>query len=254
MKECNKCKQIKSEDQYSKGKNQCKRCASEYFKKYWRETSKQNISVNLPDEKKCTICQETFPITEFYIRRDRNKPISRCKKCNNQATKDSYSKLTDTQKKQRFAKNKKWRDIQIKQGNLKVFFTAKLCSYKSIAKKKNLQFDLTIEYLIDLYEKQNKKCYYTNRELTLDSFRGDGKCVVKFPNYHYQASLDKLVPEKGYVKGNVVWCAWLINTCKNMLTENQFYDLCKTVLENRKCQDEIFGESEKEQLDESDPF
>jgi hypothetical protein len=45
-----------------------------------------------------------------------------------------------------------------------------------------------------------------------------------------QISLDKLTPSKGYTKGNVVWCTYLINTCKNMLTEDEFYKICAKIL------------------------
>lgn len=232
MIECVKCKQLWPQDRYSKGKKHCKKCAAESFRSYWHKTSRQKI-VDLPTEKTCSVCQQLLPITEFYIRRGRNTPIYRCKKCNHAASKHNYANLTNAEKSERLKKNKTWRDSQIKNGNLKVFFTQKLCSYKSSAKKHNLPFDLTTEYLINLFEKQNRKCYYTNSELTLVSFRGSGHRAVTLPDYHYQASLDKLDPDKGYVKGNVVWCGWLVNTCKNMLTETQFYEFCETVISNK---------------------
>lgn len=233
MKTCIKCKLDLSDENYSKGKNICKKCCSFYYKE-WRKKDILNASHQiLPDKKICTICHIEFPLTEFYIRSDRNKPIGRCKKCNQKANKESWNKLSDVEKKKRFSDNKSWRDDQIKKGNLKVFFTSKLCSYKGTAEKKNIPFDLTIDYLIELFENQNRKCYYTGKELTLHSNRGDGHQIIKFGKYHYQASLDRLMPEKGYVKGNVVWCGWIVNTCKNLLTEQELYTLCETIIENR---------------------
>ncbi len=237
MKICTKCKETYPQEQFSKGKLHCKKCAAAAYKKYWHDTSKKHVN-ELPQEKTCSVCSKILPITEFYIRKDRNLPISRCKTCNHIASKKSYTKLTLDERNKKVADNKHWRDDQIKRGNLKVFFTQKLCSYKSTAKTHNLPFDLTTDYLIELFIKQQRMCYYTDKELTLVSFRGDGKRVVNLPNYHYQASLDKLEPKKGYVKGNVVWCGWLVNTCKNLMNENEFYELCKTVVNKKRMRNE----------------
>ena len=44
------------------------------------------------------------------------------------------------------------------------------------------------------------------------------------------ASLDRLTPENGYRKGNVVWCSFLLNTMKRKMTEDEFYELLKQIL------------------------
>lgn len=241
MKTCIKCNLNLSEENYSKSKNICKKCSSISFKE-WREKDKLAApSKILPDKKVCTVCKIEFPISEFYIRRDRNKPISRCKKCGYIASKKSYAKLTDAEKQEKVKRTVEWTNKQAKNGNLRVIFTKKIDTVRSRSKKYNVPFDITIDYIIDLYKSQNGKCYYTGKDLTTVSFRGEGHQIVKFDKYHYQASLDRLVPEKGYVKGNVVWCGWLVNTCKNLLTEEQFYEFCNTVI-NKKLQkqNEVF--------------
>lgn len=186
------------------------------------------------ETKKCTVCKKNKPITHFYIRKDRNKPISRCKSCNRQATVNSWKKLTVKEKKIRYAENKKWRDDQIRNGNLKVYMTSKICSYKGNAKTQNVPFNLTLDYLIQLMEQQKRKCYYTGEPLTMQSNRGCGKRSITLPSNRTQASLDRLVPELGYVEGNVVWCGWLINTCKNMLNETEFYQMCHHILKHKQ--------------------
>lgn len=234
MKTCIKCKLDLLEENYSKGKNICKQCCSISYKE-WRRKELLNASHRiLPDKKTCTVCHVEFPITEFYIRTDRNKPISRCRKCNQKANKDSWNKLTEDERKKRFEENRLWRNKEINKGNLKVYMTSKLCGIKSRSIKNNLPFDLTIDYLIELFQSQNGKCYYTHNDINIQCNRGLGKNLISFPEHRYQASLDRLIPEKGYVKGNVVWCGWLINTCKNLLTEAEFYQVCETVLQCRK--------------------
>lgn len=43
-------------------------------------------------------------------------------------------------------------------------------------------------------------------------------------------SLDKLTPELGYVEGNVVFCAFRVNTMKGPLTEAEFYKSMRAIL------------------------
>lgn len=235
MKICSKCNLNKEDIHFSKNKNECRSCSAIRYREWWEKNKLlPKPELNLNTTKTCSVCKKEFPIDNFYVRKDRNKPISRCKKCNQKASKQSWKNLDENEKKQRFADCKQWKDEQIRNGNLKVYMTSKLCCYKGNAKKHNLPFDLTIDYLMELMESQNRKCYYTGDTLTMQSNRGFGKRSITLPSNKTQASLDRLIPEKGYVKGNVVWCGWLINTCKNMSTESEFYRMCKRVLEYRK--------------------
>lgn len=235
MKICRKCNVEKEEKHFSKNKDECKSCAAKMFRVWWEKSKLlPKPEIDLTKSKMCSVCKEKKPIIEFYIRSDRNKPIGRCKKCNELANKKSWNKLPEEEKKKRYAENKRWVDTQINNGNLRIYMTSKLCSYKATAKKWGLPFDLDISYLVELMEKQKRLCHYTGEPLTMQSNRGSGKCCITLPSNRMQASLDRLDPDKGYVKGNVVWCGWLINTCKNMLTESQFYDMCKNILAHRR--------------------
>ena len=181
----------------------------------------------------CSVCKQELPLSEFYIRHDRGKPIARCKKCNALATIQSRAKLTKEQK-QRYSKARAdWYAKQAREGNLKPILQHKLCSYKGNAKKSNVPFSLTVEYLCNLYDIQDGKCYYTGEILNVRTSGGLGKKTT-LANRPNQMSLDRLEPAKGYIKGNVVWCTYLINTCKNMYTENDFYRICKQVLDHKE--------------------
>ncbi len=145
-----------------------------------------------------------------------------------------WSGLSEEEKMVRMNSVRDWKNEQIRSGNFKVYITAKFNSYKHSAKKKSLPFNLSVKYLVDLFEKQSRQCYYTGHPLTMKSNRGLGEKCINFPDNHYQASLDRRNPFEGYVEGNVVWCGWLVNTCKNLLTENEFYKLCNVVLKHKK--------------------
>lgn len=90
---------------------------------------------------------------------------------------------------------------------------------------KDAKSNLTTEYLIELFNAQSGKCYYSNQDLSID--RGYGKVRPQ------TASLDRLIPSNGYVEGNVVWCTFFTNTMKGRLTEQEFYLLMKNILNNR---------------------
>jgi hypothetical protein len=182
----------------------------------------------------CKECKKELPESDFYFRKDRNVVVAKCKKCCYLDNKKTWAGLTDDERKIRVGKAQEWKDNQIRNGNFRVYLISKMASYKQSAKDKGLPFNLTVKYLTELFEKQNRLCYYTGNQLAIRSNRGLGEKCINFPDNHYQASLDRLIPSKGYVEGNVVWCGWLVNTCKNLLTENEFYDICDIILKRRK--------------------
>lgn len=85
------------------------------------------------------------------------------------------------------------------------------------ASKNAILFDLTPEYLLELFNSQNGRCYYTEEYLKIDN------SIAK----HDSLSVDRLTPDKGYTKGNVVLCTQAINSMKNDLTEEQFQNFLR---------------------------
>lgn len=66
-------------------------------------------------------------------------------------------------------------------------------------------YNLTVDYIQELLDKQNYKCYYTGTNLKIGS---------KLTN----PTLDRIDSDKGYVKGNVVVCTEIANIMKNDLS------------------------------------
>jgi hypothetical protein len=91
------------------------------------------------------------------------------------------------------------------------------------AKHRNLQFEISIEYIWNLYLKQNRKCALTGIEISLPQ-----KCK----DTNQTASLDRIDSSKGYVAGNVQWVHKDINQMKMDLTQDQFINYCKLTYEN----------------------
>lgn len=88
-------------------------------------------------------------------------------------------------------------------------------SVKSNAKKKGIPFDLTKEYIRSIWPEDNK-CPITGMFLYITG-RDGGR------NYRDSASLDRLVPELGYVKGNVAIISMRANHMKNDVTDPEVF-------------------------------
>ena len=108
-----------------------------------------------------------------------------------------------------------------------------LCRFLSSAKersiKQNVSFDLTLDYLESI---TTDECPVFKTPFVWGQSNG------KHP---YRPSLDKVVPELGYVRGNVVFISLKANTIKQDITEKELYavadwlhDKRKEVLENVK--------------------
>lgn len=91
---------------------------------------------------------------------------------------------------------------------------------KNRAKTAGVPFDIDTDYLIGLGFPTH--CFLTDEPMNLGSFKGD-------PN---SASLDRVIPELGYVKGNVVFVSRRANTAKNDLSLQDM----ETILRNWKLQ------------------
>lgn len=121
--------------------------------------------------------------------------------------------------------NKKWKGIGDISGS---FF----CHIKNGAKSRNLEFNITIEYIWNLFLKQDKKCIYTGLELefAITEFHRAGE--------HSTASLDRIDNNKGYIEGNVQWVHQDINYMRQNLKNEKFFNYCKLIcLKNNLMED-----------------
>ena len=94
---------------------------------------------------------------------------------------------------------------------------------KSCANKRHCEYDLTMEYIQALLEKQDYKCYYSG--ITFSNDRTD--------KYSYP-TIDRIDSTKGYVKGNVCICTFFVNMMKNNATIDQFKDIITKIYNNKE--------------------
>jgi hypothetical protein len=95
------------------------------------------------------------------------------------------------------------------------------------AKDRNIEFNIDIAYVWNLFISQNEKCALSGID-------------IKF-NHHSQnfktsqtASLDRIDSSKGYVEGNVQWVHKSVNFMKHDMAEDVFIDFCKLIASNRR--------------------
>lgn len=91
---------------------------------------------------------------------------------------------------------------------------------------RTLSFDVTPEYLWNLFLKQNRTCALTGVSIAFD---GSGAENKHHETNKITASLDRIDSTKGYVKGNVQWVHKKINMMKGELTTDEFREWCRRV-------------------------
>lgn len=98
---------------------------------------------------------------------------------------------------------------------------------KASATVRALDFNITREYMWELFQKQNGKCVFSGIDLTFGSV-DDKKTTT--------ASLDRIDNNKGYVEGNVQWVHKEINFMRGQMTVENFLKACELISNyNKRC-------------------
>lgn len=105
------------------------------------------------------------------------------------------------------------------------------CSVKSHAKQRNIEFEVTIKDMWDVFIKQGKKCALTGIPISFQSLsrKRDGT-----------ASLDRIDNTKGYTKDNIQWLHKDINIMKMDLTMDELLNYCQLIIKNVILNEEEF--------------
>lgn len=96
---------------------------------------------------------------------------------------------------------------------------------KSNCLKRKMEFNLSGEYMDELFKKQNGKCALSGIEIGFDFY-------TKKENRNVTASLDRINSSKGYEEGNVQWIHKDVNFMKSDLDSNSFLNYCSIIAKN----------------------
>lgn len=148
-------------------------------------------------QKECRDCHTLKPLSEYHASQSTTDDRrSDCKDCSNKKRRKQYH--SSDKFKYHTADGK---------------MTPALANAKYRAKKKGLEFDITRDYIISLWNEQDGRCKITNEKFKLDSnskYSKDG------------AHLDRIDSSKGYVKGNVQWIIGWVNLMKSSYDMEDF--------------------------------
>jgi hypothetical protein len=97
-------------------------------------------------------------------------------------------------------------------------------SAKYRAKDKNLPFNLTLEYLIGLWDKQDGKCSIVGIPFNLNSPIEINQVNPNAP------SIDRIIPKLGYVQGNVRFVIYHVNVALSEYGEDSLIKLAKQLV------------------------
>ncbi len=95
---------------------------------------------------------------------------------------------------------------------------------KNIAKRRNIEFDITIDYVWDLFVKQKGKCALSGVDICFSN----SDLITK------TASLDRIDSTKGYVFKNVQWVHKEVNFMKQQLDQDVFIDFCNKITKHQQ--------------------
>lgn len=97
----------------------------------------------------------------------------------------------------------------------------------SAAQKRGWEWNISIEYLWNLFVQQDRKCAVTGIILVMPiHLRQLSK------RNQITASLDRIDPRKGYIDGNVQWVCKRVNYMKHTQTDEMFLAFVKVIYEH----------------------
>jgi hypothetical protein len=97
--------------------------------------------------------------------------------------------------------------------------------------RKPKEFNITIEYIWELFLKQKRKCALSGLEIGFEGTRLENKCKN---TSRFTASLDRIDSSLGYLVGNIQWVHKHINIMKNSFDTQTFLYYCKSITEYNK--------------------
>ena len=172
----------------------------------------------------CEGCKVEFERVPYEYKR--NKKLGRSQYCSRKCRNDYKLKSKshiEHLRRIRVPYTKK--TAKIYSGNRKDDYTG-FRSLWARAKSRHREFDITLDDLVEQWNKQNGQCIYSNVKLTLPQWRKASN-VEKF----LLASLDRVDSSKGYVKENIQFVSVTCNYAKNGMTHKQMLEFCKLMRE-----------------------
>lgn len=174
----------------------------------------------------CSWCGQDKPITSFRYKIFSPEELAKCK-TKKRRRRDRFCLECEplynrSPKRMQYAidYNRKLRENTGERGRYHILMKI-LVGVRKRCRTHSLPYDLSTDYLMSLWDSQNGCCYYTGVPLSWG-------VTTHQPD---SASVDRLEPDRGYVRGNVALCTLKMNVTKSNRTEEELYQLCQLVLD-----------------------
>jgi len=92
------------------------------------------------------------------------------------------------------------------------------------AQRFGLDFDLAVQDLLELWDEQDGKCAISGLPMVIDSGEEKGKQA-------FRPSVDRIVPKRGYVRGNIRLVTTIVNFGINKWGLDPFLAMCEGVVQ-----------------------
>jgi hypothetical protein len=102
---------------------------------------------------------------------------------------------------------------------------SKWADIKACALRRNIPFNITIEFALELYLKQDKRCALSGQNISLVKESTDRTAST--------ASLDRIDSKKGYDEDNVQWVHKKVNNMKLDYNQSNFIGMCAIITEHQ---------------------
>jgi len=194
--------------------------------------------------RKCYDCGKEKQITSFAkSSKDALGYAYQCKECGNSYSREyvtEHAEERNLKRKIKYHTDKEWREKE-KQRNKKPkdnrlnkpynertyekLYTSvkRRCKYSS--KRKAWNFDISLEYALEIAEKQNNKCALTGLPFTF----------TRTGEKHHDAllpTLDRINSDLGYIPGNIQWANKWANFAKLNFNTDFFHEMCLHAVKN----------------------
>jgi hypothetical protein len=188
----------------------------------------------------CYVCKISKQETEFH---KNNKMCKSCKKEYMKSRYDSNKEEITERKKNSILKHpetlKNYTDTYYKENKVALnkmeqsnrldpikYLGRLVIESKNRAKERSLDFDLDKDFVLQLYEGQDKKCSISGIQF---DFQKDSEFRIR----PWAPSIDRINPKLGYVKSNVRLVCIVANLAINQFGDFIFDKMCRSYVANK---------------------
>ena len=232
MRICGYCTKELNEDQFYPGKAKCKSCQAAY-----KRDLRKGIHhpIEKPDVKECRECHKSdtdmmpnanicVPCNKVYMQNYRQENRSKLNKQINDWKKTNHEHYREQERKHYNTPEGKAKHVARVEKTPRSWLSHLLGKPKSTSANPGphdpksgprCDYNLDLDYVCELWEKQNGKCAITNMQM-----------LTEYNNL-MAVSVDRIDSSKGHVKGNIQLVCQFVNFAKRHHTNQEMINIIK---------------------------